>query len=556
MSGEARAGVESGTVEFDIRLPIDNPPEGTDVEFRSETNQILLERHFNYARCLCAQQSGEFQGDVDYTKFQVALEGSYQSNSTPEARLEVGSDCTSQDYNEDNRAANCRTIQTIGDLDAVRGDRFLIALNQFMFTEGSCREDTGPRRIWLTFDDDGNSRPDDTHFETEIINIDSEPPPVPEKATVEPGENAAVIEWKNSESRNADIKHYQVLCVEEGDDEPVFSKPKDDPEYESALQLCGDESSVAAVHWTSLRGYSSAGAFPSGAFAANGDGGVPDAGMVDAGTAIDAGSSPDPDTTLPAALQYFDPKFICGTATGTAEEMRISGLKNDVNYSFVLLVIDDAGNFAAVNLGNAQPRAVIDFWEEYQRNGGSAEGGVCLVTSTFGDDHWFTQTLRDFRDRTLAHFALGRAIIEFYYDHVGGLGRYAETSTAARIAFIVVLSPLVGVAALWEYTGPAGKLILVGLLWLVRWRRKRRRKQTHRSATARRRAGHREPWRLGLATGAACVCLFSPTGSAVAQNQFDPYWEEFQPVEEQTAVEPSHWNFGFKIGPYQPDIDS
>ena len=41
-----------------------------------------------------------------------------------------------------------------------------------------------------------------------------------------------------------------------------------------------------------------------------------------------------------------------------------------------------------------------------------------------------------------------------------------------------------------------------------------------------------------------------------AQQGYDPYWEEFQPVETRPVNQPAKWNFGIKAGPYVPDIDS
>ena len=543
---DAQASV-TGDIELDIQLPDEQGG------FQTQLDKTLLERHFNAARCTCSAEDAPFSGNTDYSIIKIKIEGNYllaPDSTRMDAKLSVGTDCKSQDL--DVLKQNCRAIQTIGDIVAARGDVFDIDLHQFMFVDGMCKSTTGTASAWLTFDDDNNSLPDEQYFQTLVVNIDAEPPPLPLNAKVEPGEGAAVIQWTNPESQVSDIKYYQVLCVEQGKDTPVFAQPKSEPEYESPFLLCGirDGTSTLAAS-ASHRDFSAA---ADGGMDGGTDGGM-DGGM-------DAGSDGQPDagpgTSLPAALADFDPAFICGSTSGTADKIRIGGLQNGVTYEFVLLSIDDVGNFQAVDLGAATPQAVIDFWEEYKRNGGSAEGGICLINSTFGDDHWFTQAMRDFRDHTLASSAVGRALIEFYYQHIAGLGVYAEQSRLARAGFAVIIAPLALLAAAWEYTGPETKLLfLLGVIgWLAYRRRRRSAGQTgRRNAGPDRHLSLPRRWRLVGATMAALAVLWLAGGSVHAQDAYDPYLEEFEPVPDQPDTGLSRWNFGIKGGPYLPDVD-
>ena len=533
-----RAGV---TGEIDVFIEL---PDG-DGEFTRQTDPIQLRRSFNNARCTCAELGADFAEGTDYSRIQVKLEGSY--TLTPDTRsnanLDVGSDCINAD--QDTRDANCENVLEISDIVAARGGTFEVPLHSFMFSEGQCQATTDSSRIWITFDDNTDGVPDEIYFTSDVVEIDAEPPPRAVDPSAEPGENAVVLSWTNPESRGTDIEHYQVLCVENNSESPVFSSP-DEAEYEHTLQLCNVTGSISFSNLAD----SSAGNKDSLSYLGGADGGMadagPDSGMSDAGP--DAG---DGEAGIPEVLSELNPLFICGSTNGTAEELRIDGLENGVSYHFLLMAIDDVGNFNSEYLGPATPVPVIDFWEDYRRSGGDAEGGICLITSTFGDDHWFTQTLRDFRDRTLAQFGLGRALIDFYYEYVAGLGIYAERSLAVKVVAAVVIAPLVGVAAFWEYTGPGIKiLVLLGVIWWFRRRRARRAGRTQ--APPRAIFWRPRRWQLACAGFAGIWLVAAP---AFAQSPFDPYWEEFQPVENRTPPEPAKWNFGIKAGPYLPAVD-
>lgn len=534
------------------------------------------EEILNQARCQCGIETPDTSQTPGPESFYIRLTlDAYDTTLSENAALAVGSNCDS-DEREDR---NCEEILTIGDVaDDLRArPQFAIQIDRYLFpNETSCRETTGKRGIYLLFD----SNDDDLYEKSSKVSydFDTEPPPLPGNLEVSPGEGSVQIRWTAPQSRQDDVEYYQVLCAR-ADGSPAFATPPDDPVFETAYALC-DSSTTVPVQDPPASGV---------------DGGTPvvDAGLPDASPDLADASGFDQGfqggavawavapADLPAELAALDPAYVCATETAGALSTRVGELENGESYHLVLLAVDHARNVTAVALGEVTPEPVTDFWEEYQGSGGNAEGGVCLVTSTFGDDDPMTRALRDFRDRTLAGSAAGRALIDIYYAHVAPLGSAVDAHLAARVAAAAVLAPLAGLAAFWEYTGPAAKLLgllvalgaLLGLRALLR--RRRARASSARASSSRAssagaaalpeatptrhgaRHGARVRWpRLAVAAGAPLLVL---AWSAPAYAQNDPYWEVFEPVGETASpVGPGipHWNFGIKLGPYQPNVDS
>jgi hypothetical protein len=195
----------------------------------------------------------------------------------------------------------------------------------------------------------------------------------------------------------------------------------------------------------------------------------------------------------------------------------------------------------------------VDFWEDYNDHGGAAEGGVCLVNSTFGGGSGPTQAMRDFRDNTLAHYALGRAVIDSYYDYIAPLGAYVDRSPVLRVVTAVALMPLAGLAAFWEYTSPIIKMLV--LFFFMAMSRRVRGVVSHAASNL---LGERR-WGLAPARSSAALAVLAVVtwiAPAHAQSANDPWGDEYQPIGEETApVGRSYWNLGIKLGPYVPAID-
>ena len=60
------------------------------------------------------------------------------------------------------------------------------------------------------------------------------------------------------------------------------------------------------------------------------------------------------------------------------------------------------------------------------------------------------------------------------------------------------------------------------------------------------------------AATALAVLVYSaaPVAAQSGRGAFDPYWEDFAPIADSAPIQPSKWNFGIKLGPYLPDVDS
>jgi hypothetical protein len=187
------------------------------------------------------------------------------------------------------------------------------------------------------------------------------------------------------------------------------------------------------------------------------------------------------------------------------------------------------------------PKPVTDFWQDIHDKGSQVEGGFCLIAETYGDDNPLTNTLRGFRDHTLADTVLGRALTDAYYATLGKLGAVVHGHWSLRILSGILLAPLVLFALLWHWlTLPGLVIIAVGLALRRRMMRSRMLAKTAAAAT------------LG-------VVLMAAPSRAHAQS---PYWENQATGSTETTTGfaedfgTAKWHIGAGIGPYTPDIDS
>ena len=249
----------------------------------------------------------------------------------------------------------------------------------------------------------------------------------------------------------------------------------------------------------------------------------------------DISSNVDPDASETAMslgeLATQNPAFICGeSASSTATSLRIKGLTNGTPYLVALLAIDKYGNAAGTYFtSRLTPVPATDFWEDIHDQGSGVEGGFCLISQTFGDDNPLTNTLRSFRDNTLASTAFGRWLTDVYY----ALSFNLHGNIVARIAMGIVLLPFIAVALLWHMLSLPVLLALIALMIF-----------------ARRRA-------LRLRLAAAGLFLMLPM-RAHAQT---PYWEDSTLSETQDELpvgdpERVKWHAGVRLGPYVPGIDA
>ncbi len=539
----ARADIGSATIDITFRVPLEDG-DYTDPDDFTDSNEITRNEFLNFAHCQCSVEDPGSVAVAGPGSFQIELQLLRNGATVPtgeDAELVVGSNCDNDDF----AVRDCETIDSINDvlLELDAPSRYYVPSRQFMFAnESSCGELEGTRNIYVLLDEENDGLIDQSFFKD--YQFDTEPPPLPDDIEINGAENSIQIDWDVPDVGLDDVEYYQVLCAKE-DGSAAFSSRRDDPEYDTAVDLCGSSTRVPILT-------------PSGGGTGVDAGTGQDAG-VDAGSGdgADAGADAGPggNANVPDWMSRLDPNYICGTTGQSSVGINIGNLENGTAYRIALLSIDNAKNVTAIDLGTVNPSPAIDFWEDYHNQGGSADGGICLVTSTFGDGGPIPRVLRDFRDQTLAHFALGRAFIDAYYRYIAPLGTLAESSLVARIAAAAVLAPLAALAALYQYTDPGTKLLLLALVFMA-WRTLRRWRASE--PRGRENWGHRPA--IAAAAALTVLALTLTTSQAHAQiGSPDPYWEDFAPVIEENPDPASlgavYWNIGIKLGPYTPDVD-
>jgi MYXO-CTERM domain-containing protein len=238
------------------------------------------------------------------------------------------------------------------------------------------RADNETRRIYAMVDQgDGFDEGSDYQSNLPVV-TDTDPPPEPDNITARGSEGRIVIEFDRPDSRTDDARYYQVLCAREDAPEDTSEFGGEDPQYWTSRQACGD----AEADGVCPREQGSARVIAGPEADAGADAGTSDAGTGDAGP--DGGSGDEPEgpcvESIPVGLRNLDPAHLCGTGEGTGESVEATGLENFVPYRVVLLVVDEARNVTAIDVGVHMPVPVQDFWEDYKDKGGRAEGG-CSV---------------------------------------------------------------------------------------------------------------------------------------------------------------------------------
>jgi hypothetical protein len=473
---------------------------------------ISLWKYFNLAHCQCSKDPPD--GFVE-TTFEYQMTLSTVTGTSRALEFWVGSTCDSM--NTEIRNANCHQVTSVGQIDSIQAGmtRVVVPVYDFMTPVGvtdTTRPDCMPVEqdgtLWALAKISTGSDPPDFSL-TKTIPIDSKAPDPPTGFRAFGGDNSILISWTAPVSTN-DVEGYQALCARADSDAPGRSSGRPDPLYMTAQTLCGLSKTVD----------------------------------LGEGQPIDNGGDPVAFADLPEGLKNLEATFLCGEAhSATATNIRIEGLENGVAYKVVLLTMDKFWNASGTFFTSTlTPVPSTDFWEDVHDRGGKADGGLCLLAETYGDDSSLTTTLRAFRDDTLGRTQLGRWVTRAYYATLARLGVEVHGSTAARLLAAIALTPLVGLALLWYWLTLPGLLGVLTVLWLLR---------RHRRTIAR--------WLPRIATAAGVAIVVLVPGRAHAGG-YQPYWEnsDLKPQDDEVAPnDPSlvRWHTGVRVGPYLPDID-
>ncbi|MBT8495921.1 MAG: hypothetical protein KJO07_22950 [Deltaproteobacteria bacterium] len=283
-------------------------------------NPMEQAEYFNRARCEC---QSPFQ-----IRYRLAEGVQASEFSGQQVDIWFGSQCTDPDFQ-----VNClRTpdgIDNYANLQSFVNREYTV--NQIIaLGEEECPSVQGANSVFALVDvgQDGTFESTST-FE---INYDTRAPGVPDNVELSGGEEAVIVSIDLDEIGDGDIQNYEVLCAAvDAPNEPVKDGPSQAP-YDRAQDIEG-----------------CAGAFD-----------------IDV-----ANGGPE----VPVGLSTLDPSFICAEGSPSATNIRVDGLENGSQYHVVLVTVDQQRNASATYLGVAEPRPATDFWELYEEEGGSAEGG-------------------------------------------------------------------------------------------------------------------------------------------------------------------------------------
>jgi hypothetical protein len=586
------------------------------VETEANSNDRL--HGFNRAACNCAKADHGNIPNVDKPQPADAGWFSYLIYETPVSGLHVpveffvGNACTDQLQRDSMCKQLTYTGVTTGDLDGTFnvGGGQTTFFNLFDVINGSlhqteaCQELEGNAPIYMMISTTGQTDTFDvqltqnagtlsTDSDTTANGIDTRPPPTALNVQANPSDETINVSWTAATASNTDIAYYQVLCADltgsvighrAADARYVTTRSQCPSTYGSLSSLDTATEQIQVITDTTVPGTT--------ADAGVDDGGTvpidapPDAATSDAG--IPAGEmplgAPDPNS----GFGQLDEAYVCGEATSsTATSLSIHGLTNGKPYQLIFVTIDLHGNYTARYIPHTvTPIPVTDFWEDLHNRGSHAEGGLCLLNETYGDDSGINGALRAFRDDTLAATTPGRWLIRAYYATLGQWGGLVHGSLALRVVAGVLLAPVVALGLLWHALSLPGLMALVAALALLHRLWQRRAELAVVLVRARGALA-------GAAAAAALIVLVAAPGQARA-DKAQPYWEtdpldqstdsNGSPSSDQPNYDPtfdptlnslpaeedskpsdddalqlgpveSHWHVGVRVGPYTPDID-
>jgi hypothetical protein len=328
--------------------------DGRDIDLISTTDQPKM---FNFANCLCSTPR----------TMKVTIGGASTQDGTTNVYFYVGPNCTDTTQ----RTSSCSQVSVVklSDFFSQSVLHDITAAQVISPQTPACSAASGGSTFWVFIDWNGDGAFDETNDTVQKLELDydAEPPGVVTDVTIESGESALNVSW--TVPSDTDINALQVLCARGA--LPVFKSPPA-AAYQSAASVCP------------------AGAFDGGVAAEDGgahdDAAVGDAGgdaspaaELDATAATTADGGAVTGITAAGGLEGLDPAFVCSGALGkSSTSARIDGLENGVTYYVVVVAIDKAGNASPVPaMVPGSPQEVLDFWEDYKREGGQARG--CAV---------------------------------------------------------------------------------------------------------------------------------------------------------------------------------
>lgn len=268
------------------------------------------------------------------------------------------------------------------------------------------------------------------------------------------GDGALRLSWSTPPFGTADPPYfYQVLCAD-ADGLPVpgqgafaFNEPLDKP-HQLAYTACVDPTNhIVERRYTTTAGTPIADGTPDG-----GTGFGVLSSPVEVVNAPDGGAEPPavPSPAATAALGTFDKRFVVSdpiTVLSASNTFRVDGLANGVQYTCVVLGIDNWGNPSPSSYVAGTPRPVQNLYRRFLAEGGQDQGFCFIATAAYGsplDAH--VRILRAFRDEVLARREWGRDLIRWYYRTSPRYAAWIRDRPLVRALVRGALWPIIGMA--------------------------------------------------------------------------------------------------------------
>ena len=144
---------------------------------------------------------------------------------------------------------------------------------------------------------------------------------------------------------------------------------------------------------------------------------------------------------------------------------KINNLENNVEYSVKMLTIDFAGNESEeTEIKTASPIPSDDFYEYYEKNGGTEDGGHCFIaTAAYGSyNNGMVKILRNFRDSYLP-----KSVIDTYYKYSPPLANVIANSKVLSFITRIILEPFVIYANFFLHASLLFKFLILAIFSLL-----------------------------------------------------------------------------------------
>jgi hypothetical protein len=209
-----------------------------------------------------------------------------------------------------------------------------------LFGSGGC-EVLKTQYIWFWVDtaSDGSADLTGASAPSLSLRLDGKAPSPPTAVTVQSGKEALVLHWTASDSASSsssDLAGYLAFC-DHSDGSAALATSLYDGQYVSiatlaANALCPNQDALAS-------------------------------------------------STLTATFANLDASYLCsGLIASDQASHRVKNLSNDVEYTVVLVAVDNNGNLSApTDAVTGTPIPTVDFYNEYVNEGAQPAGGYCDV---------------------------------------------------------------------------------------------------------------------------------------------------------------------------------